>query len=57
MVGSGAGIIAHHDLPPDDPRHRQPDISLARTLMDWEPSVSLETGLQRTIGYFKDRLS
>ena len=39
-------------LPEDDPRQRQPDISLARQLLDWEPKVELEEGLKKTIGYF-----
>ena len=40
-------------LPPDDPSRRRPDITLARTLLDWEPAVSLETGLARTLDYFR----
>ena len=39
-------------LPEDDPRQRQPDISLARQLLDWEPKVELEEGLKKTISYF-----
>jgi UDP-glucuronate decarboxylase len=37
----------------DDPKQRRPDIDLARTKLDWEPTVSLEEGLQRTINYFR----
>lgn len=40
----------------DDPRQRRPDITRARTLLGWEPKVSLDEGLQRTIAYFKKRL-
>jgi dTDP-glucose 4,6-dehydratase len=40
----------------DDPKQRKPDITKARNLLGWEPKVSLEEGLQRTIGYFKERL-
>ena len=40
-------------LPPDDPTRRRPDISLARTLLEWEPAVPLETGLARTLDYFR----
>jgi nucleoside-diphosphate-sugar epimerase len=40
-------------LPPDDPSRRRPDISLARELLGWEPAVSLETGLARTLNYFR----
>ncbi len=37
----------------DDPKIRQPDISLAREQLGWEPQVPLETGLERTIAYFR----
>ncbi len=47
--------IVHQELPPDDPTQRCPDIGLARRLLHWEPTVSLEIGLERTIGYF-DRI-
>jgi UDP-glucuronate decarboxylase len=40
-------------LPSDDPMQRQPDISLARKILDWEPKVQLEEGLLKTIEYFK----
>jgi UDP-glucuronate decarboxylase len=40
-------------LPQDDPIQRQPDISLAKEKLNWEPSVPLEEGLQKTISYFK----
>jgi UDP-glucuronate decarboxylase len=44
-------------LPQDDPVQRQPDISLAREILDgWSPRVDLETGLESTIAYFKDLL-
>jgi nucleoside-diphosphate-sugar epimerase len=43
-------------LPTDDPKVRQPDITRARTLLGWEPKVSLEDGLTRTIDYFKRKL-
>jgi len=41
-------------LPQDDPRQRQPDISLARAKLGWEPKVQLREGLERTIAYFRD---
>lgn len=41
-------------LPQDDPRQRQPDISLAKELLGWEPKVSLEEGLRKTIDYFEE---
>ncbi len=51
-TGSTAGI-RHLPLPVDDPQVRQPDISRARRLLGWEPSVPLEEGLARTIEYFR----
>ncbi len=42
-------------LPEDDPLQRQPDISLARRELDWEPEISLEDGLQKTIEYFMQK--
>jgi dTDP-glucose 4,6-dehydratase len=47
--------IEHRPLPVDDPRVRQPDITLARTRLGWEPRVPLEEGLRRTIDYFRAR--
>ena len=43
-------------LPPDDPKQRQPDISLASSVLNWKPSVSLEEGLKQTIEYFRQAL-
>lgn len=40
-------------LPQDDPKQRQPDISVAKRTLDWQPKVSLEDGLNETIAYFK----
>ena len=45
--------IAFKPLPVDDPRVRQPDISRARQILDWQPKVPLEEGLPRTIAYFR----
>lgn len=44
-------------LPADDPRRRRPDISLAESLLGWTPTVDLEDGLKRTIGYFERRMT
>lgn len=44
--------IVHEELPADDPERRKPDITKAKTLLQWEPKVSLEDGLQATIDYF-----
>ena len=43
-------------LPSDDPRQRQPEISLARSSLGWEPAVQLESGLRKTIEYFRQRI-
>lgn len=45
--------LVHMPLPQDDPRQRQPDISLARKELGWEPAVPLEDGLKETIAYFR----
>jgi dTDP-glucose 4,6-dehydratase len=55
MTGSKSKIV-YQPLPTDDPKVRQPDITLARTLLGWEPKVTLEQGLGRTIGYFKEKV-
>jgi UDP-glucuronate decarboxylase len=41
------------DLPADDPKQRKPDISRAQRELDWNPSISLEKGLEETINYFR----
>ena len=48
--------IAFRPLPVDDPQVRQPDISLARRVLEWEPQVPLEEGLGQTIAHFRDKL-
>ncbi len=55
MTGSTSQII-YKPLPTDDPKVRQPDITRARTLLGWEPKVSLEEGLGHTIDYFKKKV-
>ena len=49
--------IVQVPLPEDDPKTRQPNITLAKNLLDWEPKVSLDEGLEATIKYFKEHLS
>jgi UDP-glucuronate decarboxylase len=46
--------LVFKSLPQDDPKQRQPDIDLAKQELDWQPSIELETGLMKTITYFKD---
>jgi dTDP-glucose 4,6-dehydratase len=48
--------IVYRPLPTDDPKIRQPDITRARTLLQWEPKVSLEEGLVKTIDYFRTKV-
>jgi dTDP-glucose 4,6-dehydratase len=48
--------VAHGVLPPDDPKVRRPDISLARRVLGWEPQVSPDEGLAKTLPYFKAEL-
>jgi len=52
LTGSRSRIV-FQPLPADDPRQRQPDISLAKATVGWEPTVSLEDGLRETIAYFR----
>jgi UDP-glucuronate decarboxylase len=52
LVGSGSKLV-QKTLPSDDPKQRQPDISLARKLLDWEPKISRSEGLKITYEYFK----
>jgi dTDP-glucose 4,6-dehydratase len=46
--------IKYEPLPPDDPKQRRPDITKARTLLGWEPTIDLETGLCMSLKYFRD---
>jgi dTDP-glucose 4,6-dehydratase len=55
LTGSHSRIV-HRPLPADDPKQRKPDISLARRLLGWEPRVSREEGLRRTIEHYKKKL-
>jgi UDP-glucuronate decarboxylase len=52
----GPGKIVHRPLPADDPKQRQPDITLAKKHLGWEPKVPLEAGIERTIAYFRTGL-
>jgi dTDP-glucose 4,6-dehydratase len=49
--------IVYRPLPEDDPKVRQPDITRARKLLGWEPKISLDEGLTRTIDYFRDKVA
>ncbi|CAN4275599.1 WcaG Nucleoside-diphosphate-sugar epimerases [Methylophilaceae bacterium] len=53
----GSSKLVFHPLPTDDPKQRQPDITLAKNKLSWEPTVQLEDGLKETISYFRKLLS
>ncbi|MBN1757083.1 MAG: SDR family oxidoreductase [Chitinispirillaceae bacterium] len=53
ITGSTSKLV-YRPLPSDDPRQRQPDITLAREMLGWEPGVKLEEGLVKTIEYFRE---
>jgi len=55
MTKSNVEIIFKPPLP-DDPKRRKPDITKAKKILNWEPSVKLEDGLKKTIPYFKRKL-
>jgi UDP-glucuronate decarboxylase len=56
LVGSRSKIV-HQPLPENDPKQRQPDISLAQEVLDWQPRIALKEGLEKTIAYFEQLLS
>lgn len=53
LTNSQSEILFGEKLPEDDPQRRKPDISKAKKIINWEPKVSLEEGLSKTIAYFK----
>ena len=55
ICGSSSGV-EYRPLPEDDPKQRQPDISRAQKLLDWNPSIPLNEGLQKTVAYFRERV-
>jgi UDP-glucuronate decarboxylase len=52
MTGARSELV-EEPLPADDPKQRQPDISLAKQVLGWEPTIPLEQGLERTVEYFR----
>ena len=55
LTGNKAGI-AYEPLPKDDPKVRKPDITRAKTLLNWQPEVDIETGLRTTIDWFRKQI-
>lgn len=54
LVGNPQATLTYHDLPVDDPKVRQPDITKAKEILGWEPKITREEGLKRTYEYFKE---
>ena len=52
-VTNSKSQIRYEPLPQDDPKQRRPDITKARQLLQWEPKIDLETGLLKSLDYFK----
>jgi UDP-glucuronate decarboxylase len=55
LTGSGSYIV-REELPGDDPKQRRPDISQAKSLLSWSPTMDVDEGLKRTIRYFQNVL-
>jgi UDP-glucuronate decarboxylase len=53
LTGSSSKVVAAKPLPQDDPLQRQPDITLAKAKLGWEPAVELREGVTRTIEWFR----
>ncbi|MFA6583761.1 MAG: UDP-glucuronic acid decarboxylase family protein [Elusimicrobiaceae bacterium] len=56
-ITRSASPIIEEPLPQDDPRVRRPDITVARKILNWEPKINLEDGLEKTVQYFRTKLS
>ena len=54
--GAGSWRVQYCPLPEDDPRQRQPDITRARQLLGWSPTISLRDGLEKAVAYFAERI-
>ena len=57
LVGNPDARVSYKPLPVDDPKIRQPDITLARKLLDWEPTVSRSEGLKRSLPFFLEKVA
>jgi dTDP-glucose 4,6-dehydratase len=57
IVGNKAGIVYKSaDRLESDPQRRRPDVTRARTILGWEPKISLDNGIHKTIPYFRKKL-
>jgi dTDP-glucose 4,6-dehydratase len=56
LTGSSSPLV-HLPMPPDDPRQRKPDITVAKAVLGWEPTVALRAGLRPTIDYFREAVA
>ena len=56
LTGSRSELV-HRPLPENDPMQRQPDITRAKAMLGWEPTIALEQGLKKTIAYFDELLA
>jgi UDP-glucuronate decarboxylase len=56
ITGSSSKII-YEPMPQDDPKQRQPDITQAKEILGWEPTVPIEEGLKKTVAYFKEQIA
>jgi UDP-glucuronate decarboxylase len=57
LIGNSKSQIVYKPLPKDDPVRRKPDITWAKELLGWQPEVNLDTGLKKTVDYFRSALS
>ncbi|HZQ19439.1 MAG TPA: UDP-glucuronic acid decarboxylase family protein [Terriglobales bacterium] len=56
-ITQSSSKIRYEKLPQDDPKQRRPDITKARTLLEWEPTIPLDTGLKMSLEYFRDAIA
>jgi len=57
VLTNSSSKLVNKPLPPDDPQQRQPDITLAKTELDWAPVTPLRDGLVKTVSYFEQLIS
>jgi UDP-glucuronate decarboxylase len=57
LIPSSHSKLVHKPLPQDDPKQRQPNITLAKKKLDWQPKIELEAGLKKTINYFLQQIN